>query len=133
MTTSSHPQYAPSSPDPSLNVTSPATSHTELLDRSHRLKSTSTLDFGRAQGQEANFSRISKGKSKKRVRYNEETQEFLAPRPASPTEVLSRTLQTVDANTSAAATVSFAPGTLARDSAEADVILRGMYAASPFT
>jgi hypothetical protein len=134
MTVSSGPQQVLSSPASSMKALSPATSHTGLLDRSSHLKSASSLDLGRTQGTEAHLSRISKGKSQKRVRYNEESQDNLSPHPAPPTEVLSRTQQTVDANTSAAATVSFAPGTQLGDSStiKADVILRGMCVEFPF-
>ncbi|XP_006462707.1 hypothetical protein AGABI2DRAFT_207264 [Agaricus bisporus var. bisporus H97] len=101
-------------------VASPTTSHTGLLERSSHLKSTSTLE----QLQEANLSRKSKGKSKKRVHYKEDNRDSVILPPASPTEVLSRTSQTVEANTSAAANVPFVPCPPVKDPADGDVILR---------
>lgn len=125
--TPSQPQYVPSSPNSTMNVVaSPTTSHTGLLERSSHLKSTSTLE----QLQEANLSRKSKGKSKKRVHYKEDNRDSVILPPASPTEVLSRTSQTVEANTSAAANVPFVPCPPVKDPADGDVILRGMCPAS---
>ena len=84
----------------------------------------STLQVTHSQA--TSTSRL-KGKGKKQVHYHEEVQDFAASGAASSTEVLGRTSATVEATTSAAASVQSSLSNPLQGLAWGDVVLRGTH------
>lgn len=98
--------------------------HKDGSNTTSRLQSgqPSTLQVTHSQ---ATSSSKLEGKGKKQVHYHEELQNFAASGPASPTEVLGRTSATVEATTSAAASVQSSFNNPLRGLAWGDIVLRG--------
>lgn len=131
VTAPSQPALFPASPETTGDASpSPTASDTGLLESQKvATNTTAPLNLGQPHGLEASTSQAtsnskSRDKKKKQVHYNEEIQEFATPGPASPTEVLGRTSATVEATTSAAASVQSSPGFPPQDLAWGDVVLR---------
>ncbi|KAJ3568113.1 hypothetical protein NP233_g5925 [Leucocoprinus birnbaumii] len=122
VTASSHFDAFPGSPEANGHTTpSPAASDTALL-RSQKVANLSQAPRLKASTSQATSSSKVRDRGKKQVHYQEEVEEITAPGPASPTEVLNRTSATVEATTSAAASVQSSPAS--QDFTWGDVFLR---------
>ncbi len=123
------PEPLSASPETTGGISASPSSDSGLLASPTTVKQSSSAMNARRPGiLEASSSQATsgskpKGKGEKHVRYPEELE---VPGPAPPTEVLGRTSFTLDATTSAAATLQSSPSFPSQDPTWGEVILRGV-------
>lgn len=123
----SHPEPVSVSPETAAGTSPSPTSGTGLLASPTAVVQSPSAEIRWPGILEPSTSQTSsgklKGKGEKHVRYSEVLE---VPGPAPPTEVLGRTSGTLDATTSAAASLQSSPGIPPQDLAWGGVVLRGV-------